>query len=290
MSDQPLPSVIGIDGGGTHCRFALTHSGHRFDVTLAAANASTDPEGTLATLKQGLAALAKAADVPLATLAQVPAYLGLAGVMDAQMGAEIARALPLHRAVVGDDRRTAMVGALGDADGCVIGIGTGSFMGRRTGGVDRLIGGWGFVLGDDASGAVLGRQALRCVLDVHDGLRAATPLTRALSARVGSPADIVAFASRAKPSDFAALAPDITAAAQEGDPVALTLMQEGARHIDHRLRHLGWQHPERICPLGGLATHYAPYLSPDLAAQLAAPAGTALDGALALAAQMDPAR
>lgn len=289
MQDPRHSSLIGVDGGGTTCRFALVHRGQRFDIQRASANASTDFEGTLGTLTEGLTALAGSAGVALADLSQVPAVIGLAGVMDAGMGARIASALPLRRAMVCDDRRTAMAGALGGSDGCVVGIGTGSFLGRRAGGQYRLIGGWGFILGDEASGAVLGRQALRCVLDVHDGLRAPTPLTRALSARLGTPADIVAFATRAKPADFATYAPEIAAASRDGDPVGLQLMQDGARHIACRLHQLGWQPAERICPLGGLARHYAPYLSADLAAQLTAPEGTALDGALALAAQMDPA-
>lgn len=281
------PAIIGVDGGGTHCRFALRRGGQRFDIQMAAANASTDLEGTLATLNTGLEALADAAGVSLSDLMHVPAVLGLAGVMNADMGATIAQRIPLSHAVVGDDRRTAMVGALGAFDGCVMGIGTGSFMGRRANGHDRLIGGWGFILGDDASGAVLGRQALRCALDVHDGVRAATPLTRSILARLGTPADIIAFATAAKPGDFATLAPDIVSAAQAGDPIALQLMQDGANQIERVLRHLGWQPGERVCPLGGVAPHYAPYLSPDIAAQLRSPEGTALDGALALAAQLD---
>lgn len=288
MKQDIFPSAIGIDGGGTNCRFALIHAGQRFDVQLAAANASSDMAGTLATLNKGLDALAEVAGLTLPDIAHVPAVLGLAGVMNAEMGRQIAQTIPLTRAVVSDDRRTAMAGALGAVDGCVIGIGTGSFMGRRANGHDRLIGGWGFILGDDASGAVLGRQVLRCALDVHDDVRAATPLTDAVFARLGTSADIVAFASNAKPSDFATFAPNVVTAAQSGDAIGLQLMQEGARQIERVLRHLGWQQDERICPLGGVAPHYAPYLSPDLAAQLTPPKGSALDGALALAAQLGP--
>ncbi|GAB5447639.1 glucosamine kinase nucleotide-binding domain-containing protein [Gymnodinialimonas sp.] len=286
MTAPQTPSLIGIDGGGTQCRFALLHGGERFEVQMAAANASTDPSETLTTLTQGLVALAEAAAMAPSDLAQAPAHIGLAGVMSTDMGAEIASALPLRHVIVGDDRHTAMAGALGSGDGCVIGIGTGSFLGRRASGQDRLIGGWGFILGDDASGAVLGRQALRCVLDVHDGLRTATPLTRALSEQIGNPADIVAFAAAAKPSDFARFAPIITDTARNGDPVALQLMWDGAQQIERALHHLGWQPGERICPLGGLAPHYAPCLSPEIAAALTDAEGTALDGALALAAQI----
>lgn len=286
MDSKPTTSLIGVDGGGTNCRFAMVHNGQRYDVQMAAANASTDPMGTRATLNKGLSALADAAGIAVSDMGNMPAILGLAGVMDADMAAQIAADIPLRRAVVGDDRRTAMVGALGPHDGCVMGIGTGSFLGRRVDGKDRLLGGWGFILGDDASGAVLGRQALRCTLDVHDGVRAETPLTQAITAKIGAPSAIVAFATAAKPNDFAALAPDVVAAARDGDPIGTQLMQDGARLIERGLQHLGWQISERICPLGGLAPHYAPYLSPDAAARLTAPEGTALDGALALAAQI----
>ncbi len=288
MSKRLDRSAIGVDGGGTNCRFALLHGGNRFDVRLDAANASTDLEGTYATLKLGLTKLAEAARLTKAELAQIPAFMGLAGMMNDTTANDIANRLPLVHLRVEDDRRTAMVGALGGFDGCVIGIGTGSFFGRRHDGRDRLIGGWGPVLADDASGAILGRHLLRSALDVHDGLHAPSPATEGVFARFGSAAAIVAFASKAKPGEFAELAPRVVQSAQDGDVICIDLMTRGADYIKSMLRGLGWQPGERICPIGGLAPHYAPFLPPDIADQLTAPEGTALDGALALAAQMTP--
>ncbi|WP_044006468.1 BadF/BadG/BcrA/BcrD ATPase family protein [Jannaschia sp. CCS1] len=281
-------SIIGVDGGGTTCRFALVHGGRRYDVQRRAANATTDPVGALAALQEGLSALAQAANIPMTELETFPAFLGLAGVVDDTIARDLAQALPLQTVRIEDDRRSAMVGALGTSDGCVIGIGTGSFFGRRVDARDRIIGGWGFILGDAASGADLGRHLLRCVLEVHDGLRDATALTDHMLAKFGSVAGVVAFATSAKPGDFAGFAPQIVAAAQEGDKVACHLMNQGAQNVSDALRDLGWQQGERICALGGLAPHYAPYLPADIAAHLAEPAGTALDGTLILAAQLTP--
>lgn len=278
--------VIGIDGGGTNCRFATLHHGHRVEVTGGSANVSSDPAAARDTLRDGLIDLARAANLNLSDITHFPTFIGLAGMVDQSIAIDLARDLPLANVQIEDDRRTAMVGALGASDGCVICIGTGSFLGRRVAGVDRLIGGWGLTLGDNASGAFLGRQLLRRVLEAHDGTQKPSPLTQDILAQFSTPAAIVTFAGQARPSDFAQFAPRIMAGARADDPTATALVREGAQYIERALGHLGWQSGQRICPLGGLAPHYAPFLSPDIAAHLSVPDGTALDGALMLAARM----
>ncbi len=282
-------SVIGIDGGGSNCRFAMLHQGRRLDVQLGGANASSDRAAALATLQSGLSALSNASGLSVPDLAQIPTFIGLAGVVDQDIALGFAQDLPLANVQIEDDRRTAMVGALGASDGCVIGIGTGSFLGRRVAGKDLLIGGWGLTLGDDASGAFLGRQLLRRVLETGDGMHDVSLVTREVLAQFGSTAAIVAFAGQAQPSDFAEFAPRIIAGAGADDPTAVALVREGVQYIERALGRLGWRAGERICPIGGVAPHYAPYLAPDIASHLVAPEGTALDGALILAAQMGAA-
>lgn len=288
MAEHSPLSRIGIDGGGTNCRFALVLDGKRFDLHRGGANASTDLAGTLATLREGLAALARAAGVSLDALSPIPAHIGLAGVMDAAMGAGIAAQLPLQHVQVEDDRRTAMTGALGRSDGCVLGIGTGSFIGRRTAGKERVIGGWGLILGDVASGAFLGRGLLSRVLDCDDGLHPASDLTWEVLAEIGSTSAIVSFAAEAAPADFARFAPRIIEAAHDGDSNARALVTDSAQEIARRVRHLGWKKGEKIVPIGGLAAAYAPFLPAEMADQIAMPEGSSLDGALALAATIVP--
>ncbi|QXT40852.1 BadF/BadG/BcrA/BcrD ATPase family protein [Gymnodinialimonas ceratoperidinii] len=284
MAEQSLTSRIGIDGGGTNCRFALVLDGTRYDLRRGGANASTDMAGTIATLRDGLSSLAQEAGVSIENLSSIPAHIGLAGVMDAAMGAEIAAQLPLRCVRVEDDRRTAMSGALGHSDGCVLGIGTGSFIGRRAAGVERVIGGWGLVLGDVASGAYLGRGLLSRILESADGLFPPSDLTQQVLAEIGSTAAIVSFAAQAAPADFARFAPRIIEAAHGGDPNARALVIDSAQQIAQRLRHLGWEAGEKIVPIGGLAPAYAPFLPPEMAENIGTPEGTSLDGALTLAA------
>ena len=103
---------------------------------------------------------------------------------------------------------------------------------------------------------------------------------------MGGEAGIIAFAQSATPDQFAALAPRIAEAAQGGDPVCRTLLQQGADYIAAGLAHLGWEPGERLCPMGGLARVYGPFLPPHMAAALSDPDGPALDGALTLARRM----
>lgn len=275
--------AIGVDGGGSTCRLALDTGGHVHQVTCGPANVSTDLLGALATLRMGLESLAQRAGLHLDDLRAARAYLGLAGVVGPKTVAAVTAGLPLANAVVEDDRIAAVVGALGQEDGAVAGIGTGSFLARRAAGRLDLIGGWGFVLGDEASGAVLGRRLLSRTLLVADGLVPGSNLTQEVMSDLGDTAGIVAFATAASPGDFARFAPRIVAAARQGDAVATDLMAEGAAYIVKGLDRLGWKPSERLCLIGGLARHYAEFLPGRMSCCLSKPDGTALDGALALA-------
>jgi len=55
--------LIGVDGGGTACRLALTWAGQRHEITLGAANAATDRVGAIATVRAGIQQLAERAEI-----------------------------------------------------------------------------------------------------------------------------------------------------------------------------------------------------------------------------------
>ena len=276
-------AVLAVDGGGTRCRFALDQHGTRHVVTLGAANVATCFETTVATLREGLSRLAAEAGAGQQSLTALPAYLGLAGIVDAEDAARVSSALPLQRARVEDDRRSAVRGALGDADGAVAGLGTGSFFARQTSGEIRLAGGWGARLGDEASGFWIGREALAAALDVQDGLRAQTELSLALLRRFDGPRGIVAFSLGATGTDFAELAPLVTEAADAGDEIALDVLRRGAAHVTEVLHALGWASGEGLCLVGGVAHVYPAFLPREAVSALIDPKGTSLDGAVALA-------
>ena len=279
--EPPGAPVGGIDGGGSGCRAAVLVAGRRHEVVLGPANVSADFDGAVATIRAALDALAARAGLAPGALAGDAAHAGLAGVTDAAMAARVRAALPLSRVTVTGDRPTTVAGALGAADGAVAAIGTGSFLGRQAAGSFRGLGGWGFFLGDQASGAWLGRRCLEEVMLGIDGLAPATALGRAILAdHGGDPARVVRFSFAARPADYAALARPVAEAAAAGDPLGARLMAEGADYIRRGLAALGWRRGEALCLTGGLGPAYAPWLGE----QVVAPKGSALDGALALAA------
>ncbi|WP_074257427.1 hypothetical protein [Vannielia litorea] len=274
------PRAIGCDGGGSGSRLVLVWDGLRHEVTGGPANATSDLAGAVAEVAGLLERAAAAAGVPCSALAGVPAHFALAGVVTGEIAEEVARALPVP-GVVEEDRRAAVRGALGARAGFVAGIGTGSYLARQGPEGFASIGGHGLVLGDEASGAWLGRALLKAVLAEADGLAEGSDLTRAVSGEMGGVAGVVGFAATAGPQEFARLAPRMFAA--EGDPVVAAILEEGAGYIVRGLEALGWQAGDALCLTGGVGPRYAGLLPGGMQAALVEPEGSGLEGALALA-------
>lgn len=286
MSKTAHTYLIAIDGGGSGCRAALADASRRVLGQGAAgpANATTDIGQAIENVLAALRAAVKEAGLKRAALGHGIAHVGLAGVLDDSIADRIAAALPVARVRVTDDRATSVAGALGARDGVLAAIGTGSTLAAQRGETILRIGGWGLNLGDQASGAWLGRALLEHVLLVHDGLAEATPLSdAALKDFDNNPNAIVGFAARARPSDYASHAPRIVAMALGGDTAARMLMQRGADYLIRALEVMAFGGADVLCLGGGLGPHYAAFLPEDIRARIVAPQGTALDGALALA-------
>ncbi|HOZ35100.1 MAG TPA: BadF/BadG/BcrA/BcrD ATPase family protein, partial [Tabrizicola sp.] len=160
---------LGIDGGGTGCRAAVADASGRILGTGVAgpANLTSDPAGTRANILAATrAALAAAVgpDAGEAELTRLVAGLGLAGANTT--GASLD--LPFAKLRLETDAVTAVKGALWGGDGIVAAIGTGSVFASQRNGVIRQVGGWGLVLGDEGSGAWLGRSLLARALRAVD--------------------------------------------------------------------------------------------------------------------------
>ena len=158
---------LGIDGGGTGCRAAIADASGRIIGQGAGgpANISIETEGACANiLAAAHAALEQAGE---GHLDQLTAVLGLAGANVTAAARRLQAMLPFRRSRIVTDAVTAAAGALGPGDGIVAAMGTGSVFAVQAGGEMRQYGGRGFLLGDEGSGAVLGRallaQALRAL-------------------------------------------------------------------------------------------------------------------------------
>ena len=184
------------------------------------------------------------------------------------------------------DALIALKGALGEEDGVTAALGTGSIFASQRAGVARMIGGWGFRLGDQASGARMGRDLLEQALLAHDGLRPRSALLDAVVVEAGGPEGLVAFAHAATPADYARHARRLIEADLEGDEGAAWVLGKADTDIALAIDHLQTEGMVQVCVLGGLGKLFETRLADRYAGLIATPKGTALDGALAMARGM----
>jgi glucosamine kinase len=267
---------LGIDGGGTGCRAAVAdEAGYVLGRGEAGpANIASDPDGAAKNIvKAAAAALQDAGGGRV-----FAAGLGLAGANAAGAADRLRAVLPFDRVSVVTDGMTAVKGALGREDGVVAALGTGSVFAVQRGGVIRQIGGRGLVLGDEASGAWIGRAILRAALRAVDGFQPMTPLLTALVEEGGGVDSVVAFSLSAQPVEFAALAPKVVGSR---DPAAEAVMAKAVADAAEAVALLQGNEGLPVVFLGGLGTVFAHRLAGRFPIRPAR--GTALDGALMLA-------
>jgi glucosamine kinase len=247
------------------------------------ANIMTDMDtARLNILDATTAAFAAAKIVP--SLNSVSAVLGLAGANIARNGEKLQAMLPFENSLVYSDGVIALQGALGDADGTIVIVGTGSVFVTRTGNNIRFAGGWGFKVSDLGGGARLGRDLIEESLLAYDKFHPASPLTDAIMERFGNnPHRIVQFAHSAGPNDFGSFAPIVFEYAAHDDAVALALLRKSIGQIEEGLDAVVPAGKSRVSLLGGLGALYAPRLSPRYQVKLQPPLNDALTGAVQLA-------
>src|SRR5581483_6720673 len=180
---------LGVDGGGTRCRARLCDSaGQRLgegesgpaNIRRGVQDAYTS---VLAATRQALEqARLTAQDLP-----RITACLALAGATE-PVDRHVAETHhhAFHSAIITSDAHAACIGAHHGGDGGVVIVGTGSIGWGVLGGTQYRVGGWGFELSDEGSGAWIGREALRRVLLAHDGRAAESALTGAILAQFAS--------------------------------------------------------------------------------------------------------
>ncbi len=271
---------MGIDGGGTGCRAVLADTSGAVLGRGAAgpANVMSDPDGTVAAILSA-AHDALAGRDPGACVA----CLGLAGAEVSGAADWLPARLPFARVRVVQDAEAATVGALAGADGIVAAIGTGSVFSRQIGGAITIIGGRGPVLGDEGSGAWLGRRLLARALRAHDGIDPHSPATRRVLDDLGGVGGVIGFARQATGADFAAHARRL--ADDPGDAAARDLLAAADAEIATFVARL--QPGDAVLPVtftGGLGPLFAARLADRWPQR--APLGSPLDGALHMARAM----
>ena len=284
---------IGLDGGGTSCRARAARAdgspGPIFEG--GSANIHSDPDGATTRIAGVLDQVLRAEGVDDAATPDLHVVLGLAGASESNAAARLSAALPYRNLTVTGDIDISLSGAFEAQDGIVVAVGTGSVLARQKNGQMQRIGGYGFTLGDEASGAWLGRRALAVALHARDGLAPDGPLARVVWARFKTLAGLLDFTTHAGPADYAGLAPQIMELDTAGCPLARAILDEGCAYLISAIRHLQASDPDvPVAAMGGLGplliNRIAVTSSPLL--NITAPKGTALDGALWRARQLAP--
>jgi glucosamine kinase len=277
---------LGVDGGGTRCRARLS------DCTGAILGEGiAGPANVRISLEESVRSVCDAARQCLAQAGAsfsdpIAACLALAGASEPTEAAAAQSAFEerFGRVLVTTDAHAACVGAHRGEDGGIVIVGTGSIGWAVHGGRSWRVGGWGFPVSDEGSGAWIGWEAVQRTLRAHDGRAAWTPLLRRVSQEFNSdPHSIVRWMGSARPRDFARLAPLVLDRATEEDAAATEIMQLAAGHIDAIAARLVEHGATRLALMGGLAAGIEPWLAHATRARLVPPAGDALDGALRLA-------
>jgi glucosamine kinase len=278
---------IGVDGGGTGCRARIEDARGRVLGQGAAGPATTRIGVDRSMQAVCTASRAAAIDAGLlpAALAHTSAGVGLAGIdRKGAREAFLSFPHPFRNVVYATDAKVACLGAHGGRDGGVVVVGTGSIGFARVKGRELRIGGYGFPISDEGSGAVFGLQAVRLALRAHDGRARPTAFLLEVMGGLGPDAStVVAWAEQATATEYASLAPVVLSYAEAGDPFAEEIVAEGAGQVDVLIRSLVEFGAPRISLLGGLASRLVRWLSPDVLHFLSPPEGDGVAGALLLA-------
>ena len=225
---------LGLDAGGTKTTAAL---GDDTRTLVRATGGSIKPlRVSLEQAQQNLAALlADVAKQSAVDMRQIAAScVGTAGLRLPQTDGWMRKILSScagGEIVVCGDEEIALDAAFPGGAGVLVIGGTGSnTLGRSSTGQLFTVGGWGPVLGDQGSGYWIGHQSLRAALRAKDFGQPTRILERALALwKAPNLEELINIAHAG--ADFSQLAPIVVQCAEEGDAVALEVLQRGGQML-----------------------------------------------------------
>ena len=202
------PPFVGIDGGGSKLRIAITDADLRSLASIESAPANPSVIGhdnARRLIRHEIAGALRQARLQPQDIAA--AAIGIAGASNLHsedwLLETVKPTLPDALIVPSSDLEIALVGSLGQRQGILLLAGTGSAIyGVAPGGQRLQIGGWGYLLGDEGSGYWIGSQLLRHIIARHDQGASSKDdaLTRACMDVLGltEPRELIAWLYRSK--------------------------------------------------------------------------------------------
>jgi glucosamine kinase len=258
---------IGIDGGGSNLRVAITAD----DLTPIATSYGETANPSVIGREASAARIHAAVHEALAHAGLD--YVAIAGVGVGIAGASVAHSeawlrqildtiLPGVPAVPSSDAEIALVGSNGERQGVLLLAGTGSAVfGVNAAGQSLQVGGWGYLLGDEGSSHWIGMRALQLVVRAADGRESCPPEFRAqilAALALESEIDLIPWLYRSeqpRTRDVAQLARLVIKNASAGVEVATEIVKDAADELAllcHTvIRRLDMENPQ-IAFAGGL--------------------------------------
>lgn len=241
---------LGIDGGGTKTEMILTTDLGK--VISRVVGPGTNPGGiTKAELFINLQTSLKKLFADICDVSDFRGYVfaGISGAGLLQNREKLSDVfhdlLPNATGIkIQSDSVNVVSAALGDKDGVIVISGTGSCVYAKKGEVLKRFGGWGYLLEDPASAYELGKNALKILLEVEEGLREKSILSDSVRKLLGYDCDsnLGKIYELGKPY-IASFAPAVTSAAQAGCPEALAIIDTScnllSKQIDAAIEFVG---------------------------------------------------
>ena len=241
--------IVGVDGGGSKTKVIVADE-HGRELATATGPGSAVKPGEAAhsadvisqVVREALAACDRAGETPSVLCA------GLAGA--GREGERMAVREALVRLEVADlvmvepDAQIALEDAFADGPGILIVSGTGSScFGRSPSGAFARCGGWGPNIGDEGSGAWIGKKALSVVTAAVDGREPDTTLLPAIltALELEDSDGLIPWAAHATPAALARLASTVITVAATGDQRANTILAMAAEELVTHVRALARQ-------------------------------------------------
>lgn len=282
--------LVGVDGGGTGTRVRLSDVHGRL-LGQGWAGPSALGQGIAQAwrhIQMAVQEAAAKAGIERLTLSETAIGLGLSGAgVAAQAQAFIAQQPGYAHIELVNDGTSSVIGAHAGQPGGVIAAGTGTVgEALRADGSMVCVSGWGWIGGDEGSGAWLGIQAMRVAQKAMDGRVVAGPLAQAVWGAAGATHEqdrdaINAWVAQAGQHAYAQLAP-LVFEHSESDPAAGALVAQAVAELEQLALALD---PTQQLPLslaGSVAQRLAALFSGNIRARCVSPQGDSADGALRL--------
>ncbi|HKE36894.1 MAG TPA: BadF/BadG/BcrA/BcrD ATPase family protein, partial [Candidatus Baltobacteraceae bacterium] len=253
--------AVGVDAGGSHTVAVAMRDGELL-------RSATGPAANLVIAGIDRAASAIGDAIAAATELQRPdaVVVGVAGAGTESVKSELLAVLtarfPQTRIEVTDDAHIALRAAVPAGDAIALIAGTGSIAYAEIGANAFRAGGFGYLVGDEGSGFMIGAAAVRLALKAAEGRAPSDALTQAVLARIGAshPRDAVAllYAADTPVANVASFAAVVLESAAAGERSAVKIVQTAALDLFDLVRSIcriasvgsGKETPLALC--GGL--------------------------------------